>query len=209
MNRRILGLLAGSDLPFETVKRWCLAADTVYGADSGAELALEAGVKPVVVGDMDSYASSREGLRVVEDPDQDTTDCDKLLALLSADGHKVVTLCGAEGDRLDHVLGNLASCVRAVQNGMEIRLVLRVGFGVFVTPGCPLRREGLAGQGMSLIPLLPSTVTTEGLQWELNAQRLSLEGLSSISNVGLGDVTVSVTEGALLVITSENSANPW
>ena len=195
---RVLGVLAGRDLAPGAMAAWLAWADRVVAADGGADLCRDAGREPdAIVGDLDSIADAT-GLR--RDPDQDSSDADKLLALLSRDGVEKATLIGVEGDRLDHVLATLYSCARSgVPN---LRLALRTGLGYVLK--APFRGSWSVSGQVSLIPLGRCRVTLTGVRWPLDDAWLDPLGLVSISNEACGErVELDVHEGAVALFTGE------
>jgi thiamine pyrophosphokinase len=62
--------------------------------------------------------------------------------------------------------------------------------------------ETQAGDIVSLIPIGgAATVTTIGLQWELNSDTLQSFASRGVSNIATGEsITISVTDGLLAVI---------
>ncbi len=200
MSTRVLGVLNGRDMPIEHVLKWAVSAETVYAADGAARPLVESCMAPVLVGDMDSWKGGvPRGIRVVGHPeDQDTTDCDKLLQAALDDGVKHLTLTGIEGDRLDHVLSSLHSCVKSPLN---IRVILRRGIGTVVRAGAS-QWPTSPGQRLSLLPLQKSVgVCLTGVEWPLDHAELESGVMVSISNVATAEkVSVEMKSGACLLI---------
>lgn len=191
----------------EALRRWAESADVVLAADAGADRLLEAGARPaVVIGDMDSISETGagSGAEVVHAPDQNSTDCDKLLALAASRGYGEVTLTCIEGDALDHVLATLYSAVRGEPG---VRFALRTGLAWLVkaqaqTGPAEVTIETAVGRRVSLIPLLPCKgVDIGGVQWTLQGAELSPSGLVGVSNVATGStVRAAIGEGAALLV---------
>lgn len=208
--KKVLGILAGTDVPLETLVAWAASADVVIAADGAANRLLGSGIMPnVIIGDMDSLDPVIEGSNLVleEDFDQETTDCDKLLAYarrMHPDGQFFLT--GLEGDRFDHVLASLHSTGRLYP---EARLVLRDGFAWFVKPGKGQTISTSPGQTVSLIPLLPCEgVQMTGVQWPPN-RSLSPIGFTSISNSAAAEnVTATLDSGLALLVLQCNVTHP-
>ncbi|MFZ4507535.1 MAG: thiamine diphosphokinase [Fimbriimonas sp.] len=192
---RVLGVLAGNDLPIERVAIWAFAADLVLAADGGANTLLRANIRPhVLVGDMDSATDSARDFahRAEADPDQETTDCDKLLALAFRLGARSITLAGVEGDRLDHVLATIHSSARSP---LRVQLLLRMGVGLVLNGPTQIEVPAQVGAKVSLLPVTDCEgVSLSGVEWPLQSAVLHPMGMSSISNrateavvrVGLG-----------------------
>ena len=204
---RVLGVLNGRDMNLSTLAKWLGSADRVYAADGGGRRAQEAGVEPhVVVGDFDSSEPSTfaEWYRV---DDQESTDCDKLLAHVLKDGFQALTLVGVEGDRLDHVLASLASAARSP---LQVSLGLRTGWGRVLVGPTSLDLPGCEGATVSLMPLEKvSGVSLTGVQWPFSDRTLSPSGFVSISNRAVGEIRAVVTQGAALLTVSSDGEPVW
>lgn len=200
----VVAMLGGRDLPDDVVRAWAASATALYAADSGADRLLNLGFRPTVVGDMDSFKGLREGLRVVEDSDQETSDLDKLLALVKADGHPRLVVLGLEGDRLDHVLSGIQSLG---QDTLEVLLVLRRGLGFFVKESHPFKWDGDVGARCSVIPLRMSRLTMSGVRWPL--EEAARGSLSNVVDPGPLLVSVSGTPVLLTIERDPMRVIPW
>jgi thiamine pyrophosphokinase len=199
---RILGVLAGNDTPIQTVAAWAASADLVIAADGAANQLLEAGISiSAIIGDMDSIdpVVERSKIEFLEDPDQETTDCDKLLVhVRDRYPDSSFALAGIEGDRFDHVFSSIFSVGRILPS---TRLILRDGFGWYVQSESGLDIATVPGQLVSLIPLLPCEgVRMLGVRWSPSSILAPLGDLST-SNEATGDrVQVTLKSGAALLI---------
>jgi thiamine pyrophosphokinase len=154
------------------------------------------GVAPhIVIGDMDSIVTIPEGAEMVCLDDQNTTDCDKLLAYVADQGWESATLVGVEGTLLDHTLAVLHSAAKA---RIRVRIGLRQGIGWILRHGDEVTIPTVPGRRISLIPLTPSEeATLQGVEWPLMRQRLDPLGVTSVSNRATEDsVFVHVWKGA-------------
>ncbi|HEY0866381.1 MAG TPA: thiamine diphosphokinase [Fimbriimonas sp.] len=199
-NKRVLGVLAGEDMPLGALGRWAASAEILLAADGGADRLRAIGLVPdATIGDLDSILpESREIQReTVHDPDQDTSDCDKLLALAQRRGHRGITLASVEGDLLDHMIGTLSS---AVASPLEVRFALRRGVG-WILKGAAARTVGCrSGSRVSLLPLGTATISMAGVEWPLVDRELSLGGKTSLSNRATQDrIVVRQRQGASLL----------
>lgn len=193
--KRILGVLAGKSLPFQSLAELAARADRVFAADSGQEVCLEAGFRPdVVVGDLDSVKERLAEVEYRERSNQDFSDCDKLIDEVRELGEVDFIVGGFEGDRFDHVLASLMSFARG---RVPVRIVLGQGHGKVLWTG----EEWRFGAGtFSILPLGDAVVSTRGAQWELHHSQLSSSGGGSLSNQAQSDVLVRVEQGCVLVI---------
>lgn len=199
---RVLGVLAGEDLPTDLLRVWASSAELVIAADRGADLCLAAGVVPdIVVGDLDSISpAGREAasdVRLMDSPDK--TDCDKLLEVCSSISAESVTLTAVEGDLPDHALAVLHSAARV---RMKVRLAYRRGVGWIVRgPNASVEVATMEGRRVSLLPITACHgVSLSGVQWPLQDAALHPHGLTSISNRATGSrVQVSIGGGTALL----------
>jgi thiamine pyrophosphokinase len=200
--KKVLGVLAGEDMPRELLRAWAESADLVIAADAGADRLLEAGVRPRhLVGDLDSVRRHEElvGVEVHERVSQDATDCDKLLALAGELGESALTLCAIEGDRMDHALSTWLSAARS---SLAVRIALRQGIGWPIAGGANRSVKVEPGRTVSLIPLSPCEgVVLRGVEWPLEGDRLSWDGLVSISNRAVDPmISVAIEAGLAALI---------
>jgi len=207
--QKVLGVLAGGDMPTDQLAAWARSADLVLAADGGADRLLEAGIKPrTTIGDLDSLSSVAAVPLVIRDPDQETSDCDKLLSLAERLGHESITLCCVEGDRLEHVIGTLRSAARSV---IRVRLALRRGVAWVLVGSDEVVVELEEGERVSLMPLEAcAKADILGVRWPLVGVELSIDGRTSLSNEAVGGaVTARIGSGAAaLIVTSPRFESP-
>jgi len=209
LGQRVLGVLAGHDFPRESLAPWLDSADIVVAADGAANVLFEMGREPdFVVGDLDSLndEARAQAKQLIGDPDQETTDVDKLLKFLVERGAESVTLANLEGDRFDHMLAAVHS---ALQSPLSVRLLLRQGLACVVGAGVESVIETDPGQTVSFIPMTECRgVVMSGVRWP-PASVLSPTGSTSISNEATGDrITVRLEEGAGLLFANRDSRIP-
>lgn len=178
-------MLAGADAPLEQLAQWAREAEVILAADGGADRLMACGIRPdLTVGDFDSLTSPDPGDRLYL-PEQDRTDCDKLLATAHERGYQELTMIGCEGDLPDHELATLCSIA---ESGLQARIVYRTGLGYVIGPGVVRELSSTAGHRVSLLPLTPmSGVDLNGVEWPLEGATLQTPGLRSISNRATGD----------------------
>ncbi len=200
---RVLGVLGGNDFPSERLKMWAETADQIFAADGGANLLRMVGITPLLtLGDLDSIEpeSAASQLELIHIADQDSSDCDKLLAYVSGRGIEAITLICVEGDLVDHLLGSLFS---ATKSDLEIRLALRRGTGHILRGPVQTEYSIPKGSRLSLLPISDcSEVSLEGTEWQLDQAEMSTTGLSSLSNKATGRVKVSMSTGTAVLIAS-------
>ncbi|MDX2065943.1 MAG: thiamine diphosphokinase [Fimbriimonadaceae bacterium] len=214
--RPIIGVLAGEDFPLARLAELLKTAGYVAAADRGADRCLAAGRAPdVLLGDLDSVRPEtvRSAPVVLELPDQNLSDADKLLAHLGECARRQpgtpVVVAAMEGDRLDHVLATLQSVARA---NLPLTLVLRNGYARVVTAGQSLAVPHLGPRRVSALPLTASHVRLTGVRWPVDGA-LDPLGLTSLSNEAEPNARaiVTVQSGAVAVIweASPSEPAPW
>jgi thiamine pyrophosphokinase len=203
-------IVAAGGEPLDDVWRTELAADAlVIAADSGLAHVYALGRTPhVVVGDFDSVdpdhleQATTEGARIERHPaDKDATDLELALEIARQLGATEVTVIGAGGGRLDHLL--TAMTLLAAPEWAEMRIEAFAG---------PARltvvhdHADLVGAIGSLVTLLvvgaaATGITTTGLRWPLVDENLAATSTRGVSNeITASPATVTVGTGTLLAI---------
>jgi thiamine pyrophosphokinase len=212
----IVGVLAGEDFPLSRLAALLSEAAYVAAADRGADRCLAAG-RPanILLGDLDSVRPEtvRDAAAVLELPDQNFSDADKLLAHLAAVSTRFpqspIALACTEGDRLDHVLATLQSVARA---RVPLTIVLRTGYARVIPAAHAFSLPHFGPRRVSILPLTASDVTVTGVQWPVDGP-LDPLGLTSLSNMILADARaqIAVRTGAVAVIWEASPAEspPW
>lgn len=179
----------------------------IVAADGGARLALACGVTPgLVVGDLDSISPEMlaqleaQGAEVLRFPaHKDETDLELALLEAARRGAQPITLIGAAGGRLDHMLANFYLLAMPDLRAVDVRAVVGQQTLWVIGPG-EHALEGAAGDTISLIPVTPeaSGIVTEGLGYPLRGESLYIGAARGVSNVML-DRSARVTLGAGLL----------
>ena len=202
-------IFIGGDPPHPNVRHHLPLDAFVIAADSGYAHAIAMGFVPhELVGDMDSITAvdltdARDSNILISQfpTDKNLTDTEIAIASATARQSTHITVVSGGGDRFDHVLGmvhSLASCA------LTINTTLLIGTArmSYVSNAHEFQLGTRAGDIISLIPIGgAATVTTTGLQWELNNDTLQSFASRGVSNIATGDsVSISVTDGSLAVI---------
>jgi len=202
-------IVLGGDPPgINLLTRFAKQAALIIAADSGAAALLEAQITPgLLVGDMDSLPGSalaalRHVQRLVLPTEKDKTDGCAALDIALERGYRDITLLGALGGRLDHLLGNIMLLARALDNGAtaqiigESQQVRLLGAGMSEITGRP-------GQTLSLIPWGGDALVrrSEGLKYRLCPVELSSSYPIGVSNELTGEFArLWVERGRVLVV---------
>lgn len=207
-------VLAGGEIPDRRYESGLADADFVVAADMGIRIARNFGLSvDALVGDFDSASvgerawANDEGVTEVAFPaDKDQTDLDLALSHVEASAPVSVdriVVVGVTGGRLDHELGNWATCGRPRRLAVDVwtdRGVASFLHGEFRNA---ITMTGAAGRILSLIPMFgpASGVTAVGVRWPLKGETLYPDGSRGLSNEFVGGAaSVSVESGTLLVV---------
>lgn len=185
-------------------------------ADSGMNFFYRNGLVPdMIVGDFDSADS--EALQHFRNcpeiqweklnPVKDDTDTEFAIRKALALGAEKITLLGATGSRLDHVLGNIELLGIGLEAGVPIEMLDANNRIRMIDNGIRFRREAQYGNYVSLLPYTRevSGLTLTGFKYPLH--QATLKGFCSlgISNEILEEeAEISFEEGILLVIESRD-----
>lgn len=197
-------------MPASQLEAWVRSANFVLAADGAYDRLKEIGFEPnLVVGDMDSISGIPSENSVL-DSDQDSSDCDKLLAYATKLGHSEITLVSIEGDRTDHLLGTLGSCLRSP---LTVRLALRTGAAWVLRGPCYFRLNAARGDILSLMPVEACQgVDFSGVEWPLVDVEMAPSLFVSLSNRAVEDqVEVRLGEGSAVLfhISAEAAIPSW
>lgn len=191
-------------------------ADKIVCADSGADIALKAGLKiDKVLGDLDSISpDARTYLEEHKIPvevypvQKDMTDTELVLRELSKDD-EIRLICSLAG-RPDHMIANIMLLIKLKSEGYDITLTDGISDVIpLVGPGS-ISVEGLVTDGPLNISLIPvdfagdvTGVTTTGLFYELSDATLHAGSTFSVSNTmkeGEDSFEITVESGRMAVI---------
>ena len=207
-------VLAGGEAPAPDLAVRLAECEFVVAADSGLHHAPALGLRvDLVVGDLDSVdpdllaAAEAAGAAVERHPvDKDATDLELALDAVCARAVDRVTVVGAGGGRLDHLLANLAVLGHSRYAAVTVEAFLADARVAVVHGGAEAVIEGVAG---SLVTLLPTGgpargVSTVGLRYPLVGDDLDPAATRGVSNVvAAAPASVALAAGTLLVIEPE------
>ena len=189
----------------------------IIGCDSAADFLAKLNIVPdLIVGDMDSVTD--EGLEFIKSNnifvetypvEKDWTDTE--IALGKADDGDIVLICPLAG-RLDHVMANIGIVLKMKTEGRNIYIT---DGDTYCYPLCG--EDGITADvtrynGNAAVSLIPCDfsspvkgVTTRDLYYALENAELTYGSSFSFSNhpdPESTDITVSIREGLLLVVTT-------
>ncbi len=208
-------ILANGDPPSkELLHQLRQDADLFLATDGAANALTEPGIVPdIVLGDFDSLLpATRERLSAshfIEAPDQNACDLEKALIYVRAQGATQITLTGAMGGRLDHMLTAL-SLLAAAAISVPMRIVSdrETIYCLRATPedSAALDIPGKPDDLLSLVVFAPAFgITLTGTRWSLRDETL-LPGSRTVSNLfAEKSVRLRITEGTLFAIHTPQS----
>ncbi len=190
--------------------------DRIIAADRGLHFCKVAGILPdVILGDFDSvqnaelnYYQENYRERIWKYPARkNATDTELALNLALEYGSKKITILGATGTRLDHVLGNIQLLKRALSQGAVCKLVDSHNCIRLIDGRLILHKEKQFGDYISLIPFSPMVegLTLEGFEYPLDHFNLASGNGRGISNRIQDDTAyIAFSKGFLLVVESKD-----
>jgi thiamine pyrophosphokinase len=203
-------VIAGGDAP-APIDAGLAAAPLVIAADSGVGHALALGLRvDLVIGDFDSAMPEdveraiAAGARVDRHPaDKDATDLELALDAARALGATEITVLGAGGGRLDHLLANLL--LVTAETYADVTIDALVGEARATVVRTVRQIVGPPGSTVTLLAIGGTArgVTTTGLRWTLTEAELTAASTRGVSNeIVTSPATVRLRRGVLLAIQS-------
>lgn len=190
--------------------------DCMIAADSGMDFLYQNEIVPdIIAGDFDSVASESlvyfQGLNNVQvmklNPIKDDTDTEFVIREAIRRGASEITLLGATGTRLDHVLANVNLLGIGLEEGVAIELVDAHNRVRMIKDSIQISKNEQFGSFVSVLPVKGDAkgVTLEGMKYPLNEADVTCFSSLGISNEIVEEVaSISVKQGVLLVIESRD-----
>ena len=186
-----------------------IAADHGLDFFKGTEL-----VPDIAIGDFDSL--TEEGLKYMEQipnmeiirlrPDKDDSDTQSAVNLAMQRGIKKISLLGATGTRLDHVMANFGLLAYGIEKGISIEIVDPNNRICVIKSGTILKKAEGFGKYVSFFPLGEKVqgLSLKGFKYELENYDLKASDSGLTVSNEFQDETAEVTyqSGLLLMIMS-------
>lgn len=188
--------------------------DCMIAADSGMNFLHRNGIVPdIIAGDFDSVASESlsyfQELNEVQvlklNPIKDDTDTEFVIREAICRGAKEITILGATGTRLDHVLANVYLLGIGLEENVSIELVDKHNRIRMISDELEIKKEQQFGSFVSILPVKGDAngVTLEGMKYPLEDAYVACFSSLGVSNEIVEDIArISVKQGVLLVIES-------
>ncbi len=190
--------------------------DCMIAADSGMNFLHRNGIVPdVIAGDFDSvedesldeFSSMPEVEMLRLNPIKDDTDTEFVIREAIRRGATFITVLGATGTRLDHVLANVHLLGVGLEESVAIELVDTHNRIRMINESLEIRKEEQFGCFISILPIKGDAkgVTLEGMKYPLVNVDVACFSSLGVSNEIVGETAkISVKEGTLLVIESQD-----
>ena len=190
--------------------------DCMIAADSGMNFLYRNGIVPdVIAGDFDSVESdsldnfmNMKGIEVLKlNPVKDDTDTEFVIREAIRRGATEITVLGATGTRLDHVLANVYLLGIGLEEGISLELVDAHNRIRMIEGALEIKKEEQFGNYVSILPVKGDAkgVTLTGMKYPLLNSEVSCFSSLGISNEITDSMAkIFVKEGTLLVIESRD-----
>lgn len=189
--------------------------DYVIAADHGAEFLYRAGICPdELVGDFDSadqgilpyYEERKIPIRRFR-PEKDSTDMEIAMLTALERGSTKITVLGATGSRLDHVLGSIRNLSIPLKYGVDCEILDSHNRIRMVDQSITICKKDQFGKYVSLLahggPV--EHLTLKGFYYPLSDYRLEADCAMGISNeITDEEAEIRFERGRLLVIESRD-----
>lgn len=217
--QRIL-IVSGGKIAENFAKEWINAyqPDYIIAADFGMEFMRDAELLPdMIIGDFDSvsagtlaYFKEKAGICWKQlNPVKDDTDTEFAIRQAILLGTEEITILGATGSRLDHVLGNIALLGIGLKEHVAMQLVDANNRIRMVDQPVKLLKAEQFGSYISLIPYAGDVkgVTLKGFLYPLEEYHMSSFSSLGISNeIVEEEAEILFREGILLVVEARDNA---
>lgn len=190
--------------------------DCMIAADSGMDFLYRNHLVPdIIAGDFDSVKPEHlqyfKGLNDVQvmklNPIKDDTDTEFVIRQAICRGATEITLLGATGTRVDHVLANVYLLGIGLENHVNIQIVDEHNRIRMIDHDIELEKEKQFGSFVSVLPVKGDVkdVTIEGMKYPLeHADMLSFSSLGISNEIIEPKARISMKQGVLLVIESRD-----
>lgn len=185
----------------------------IIAADRGLEFLADTEYVPdVVVGDFDSLSDRGktylDALRDTEilrlKPEKDDSDTQSAANYAMKRGAENITVLGATGNRIDHLLANFGLLVLAQKRGVQMDLTDQYNFMTLIKSGTVLRKEEQFGKYVSFFSVGGAVegLTLRGFKYPLNGHCLtpSDSGLTVSNEIMEEEAVVTFDSGTLLLL---------
>ena len=185
----------------------------MIAADKGLEFLADTEYDPeVVVGDFDSlspegkvYLDSLKDAEIHRlKPEKDDSDTQSATNYAIARGAKHITILGATGNRIDHLLANFGLLVLGKEKGTVIDLVDAYNYITLIPSGTVLKKNEQFGKYVSFFSMGGDIegLTLKGFKYPLNGYHLTVadSGLTVSNEITEDEAVVTYEKGTLMML---------
>ena len=175
--------------------------EKIYCTDGAYAKLLDHKIEPdLVSGDFDSLNVSeiKPETKIIETPDQNATDFEKILKIIIKEGFKSIAVYGCSGLEQDHFLGNLNSMLKH-KDEIDIRCFDDFGFYFFAENSVEI--IGFKDEIISLFPFPEAkNIYSEGVKYPLINEDLSITTrIGTRNTITENTAHISYESGSLLL----------
>ncbi|MEN8878898.1 MAG: thiamine diphosphokinase [Polaribacter sp.] len=151
-----------------------------------------------IAGDFDSLKKLPQEIEVINTPNQNYTDFDKILQILFKRDYTSIDVYGASGAEQDHFLGNLHT---AIQWKSKLNLTFYDNHSRYFLANNKTKITACKDQIVSLIPFPKATnILTEGLEYPITNEDLTFgERIGTRNKAINNEVSIAFSEGNLFI----------
>lgn len=155
------------------------------------------------------FGNEKKEIKVIRlRPEKDDSDTQSAMNYAIQNGAKRITILGATGNRVDHLMANFGLLVLAKNQGVEVILADQYNYMKLVSDGEIIKKSEQFGKYISFFPLGGDVtgLTLEGFKYLLDHYRLTTadSGLTVSNEIVSEKAKVTYQSGTLLMIMSRD-----
>ena len=180
--------------------------DFIIACDAGYSNCTPLGCKPnIIVGDFDTAPcpEQQDDDIVVLPHVKDDTDTEAAIRLAIENGAEDITLLGATGSRIDHMLANIELLGIGLERKIPMQIIDANNRIRMIDSGIVIREAEQFGRYVSLIPysMEVKNVTLKGFKYTLENYTMHKFNSLGISNeITADEAQISFTDGIMVVV---------
>jgi thiamine pyrophosphokinase len=190
-----------------------LDTDLIIGVDKGCDILCEYKIKPdYILGDFDSaskstlsYFESLEIKKLKLNKEKDDTDSKVALDLAINIGATYITLLGATGTRVDHMLSNLGLMLQGLNKGVFVTITDEYNKIFLINKNTVIKGEKGKIVSFKAYGNIVKNLSIKGAKYELNNYDLMIDDGITTSNEFINeDIELTFDSGILMIIYSKD-----
>ncbi len=190
--------------------------ETIIAVDNGLKILNQINVNPQhIVGDFDTVKSEildrykeNTSIKIHKfNPIKDNTDTDIAIRLAIGLKSDEITIIGAIGTRIDHLLANIHVLKYALDSNVECKIIDENNEIQLIDKTTIIKNKDIAKKYISLIPLTEKVehINLKGFKYELNNGTLTMGSSLGISNeISKEEAIIEFDNGILIMINSKD-----